>query len=665
MAAVLYLISFMLMGCAVTRCLFPRRQVLTRVWMGACLGVFLMMWLPYLSAFLFGFTLKAHVLALLAAVMITLGCAVSVRRTAAVRWGDEDRSLLVTMLFTVVPLFLFSMVLEWTHNIRPAADGLHVGQSTYGDLNLHLSIITSMRNASVPADYSIYPGARLSYPFLTDTLSTSCMLLGMDLRAAVLVPSGVMLLLLYSGYIILADRIFHRRRTAVLAFLFFFLNGGLGFLYAFDMIGVSLGSAGANQLQEGVGVLARLRNILYGWYQAPANHAEFTTYNLRWSNILCDMLIPQRTILGGWCQLLPCLYLTYDLADSGSGREDTAPGRFRNALFLGIWAGGLVMIHTHSFFALGLTSIGWTIWCAVRGKGRFLQRILPWAVYGGTALLLALPQLLVWTFGQVGGSDHFLSFHFNWVNNSGSAGLRDGYLWFYIKNIGLPFVLILLSLLEKNGKRRFLAAGAFTIFVTAELIQFQPNEYDNNKLFYVWYMFGAMLAADFAWEIWDRMKPLCSRFAAAALAGVICFSSAGLSFAREAVSDYMLFSKYDVEAAEFIEKETPQHAVFISWTQHINPVCALAGRDIVCGPDLWLYYHGLNTWERQMDIREFYRDPAGNRKMLEDYNVSYIFVGSYERANLTIDEDALDREFDRVFESSNGEIAIWRVNHDE
>ena len=56
----------------------------------------------------------------------------------------------------------------------------------------------------------------------------------------------------------------------------------------------------------------------------------------------------------------------------------------------------------------------------------------------------------------------------------------------------------------------------------------------------------------------------------------------------------------------------------MTWTQHINPVCALAGRDIVCGPDLWLYYHGLNTWERQMDIREFYRDPAGNRKMLEE-----------------------------------------------
>ena len=183
MAAVLYMISFMLMGCVVTRCLFPRRHFLTRVWMGACLGVFLMMWMPYLSAFVFGFTLKAHVLALFAAVMLTLGCAASGRRTAAARWGDEDRSLLVTMLFTVVPLFLFSMVLEWTHNIRPAADGLHVGQSTYGDLNLHLSIITSMRNASVPADYSIYPGARLSYPFLTDTLSTSCMLLGMDLRA--------------------------------------------------------------------------------------------------------------------------------------------------------------------------------------------------------------------------------------------------------------------------------------------------------------------------------------------------------------------------------------------------------------------------------------------------------------------------------------------------
>ena len=662
MAAVLYTLSFILMGCAMTRWLFPRWRVLTRVWAGGSLGVFLMMWLPYLSAFVFSFSLKAHVLALFGGVALTLLCALRGRKTAARRWSEEDRSLLIPMLFTVLPLFLFTMWLEWTHNIRPAADGLHVGQSTYGDLDLHLSIITSMRNAAVPADYSIYPGARLSYPFLTDTLSTSCMILGMDLQTAVLFPSAVMLLLVYSGYFILADRIFPRKRTAVLAFLFFFLNGGLGFLYAFDMTGVSLGSEGANQLQEGVGLAARLRNILYGWYQAPANHAEFTTYNLRWSNIVCDMLIPQRTILGGWCALLPCLYMTYDLAD----RELNGEGaRIRDAVLLGVWAGGLVMIHTHSFFALGLLSIGWTVWCAFRAKGRFLQRIMPWIIYGGTALVIAVPQLLIWTFGQVGRSDNFLSFHFNWVNNSYSGGLRDGYLWFYIKNIGLPFVLLLLSLLEKDTKRRFLAAGAFMIFLTAELFQFQPNEYDNNKLFYVWYMFGAMLAADFAWELLDRMKPLRTRWAAAVIGAVLCFSSAGLSFAREAVSDYRLFSNYDLEAAEFIENETPEHAVFMSWTQHINPVSALAGRVTVCGPDLWLYYHGIRTGDRQSEIREFYRDPVGNRQILEKYGVGYIFVGSNERSNLAIDDDALDREYDMVFESSNGEIMIYKVRNDE
>ena len=68
MLAVLYCICFLLADCAMIRSLFPHTRMIARIWMGACFGLFLMMWLPYLAAFFVDFSLKAHVIALIAAV---------------------------------------------------------------------------------------------------------------------------------------------------------------------------------------------------------------------------------------------------------------------------------------------------------------------------------------------------------------------------------------------------------------------------------------------------------------------------------------------------------------------------------------------------------------------------------------------------------------------
>ncbi len=667
MFAVLYTVAFLLTGYVLIRTVLPKTPMFYRIWLGGALGIFLMMWLPYLAGLLLDFTILAHMAALGAAAAAVIVCSVLRNKSVPVSWTREDTGILKCLAWVTVPLLLLSVYLEYTHNLRPAADGsLHVGQSTYGDLNLHLSIITSMRNASLPADYSIYPGELLSYPFLTDSLSTSMMLLGMDLRGAVLFPSSLLLLLTYAGYYLLAQRVLNKKGTVLLATLFFFLNGGLGFLYAFDMTGVSLGSSGYNELQSGTGLISRIGNILNGWYQAPANHAEFTMYNLRWSNVICDMLIPQRTTLGGWCQVLPCLYLLYDAFCPASQQvPQTEENIYAKTFLLGIWAGGLVMIHTHSFLALGLISAGWLIYDFLHPERTAPHSLLRWISYGALALLIALPQLFTWTFHQVEGSSHFLSFHFNWVNNSGNNGLRDGYLWFYIKNIGLPFVLLLLSLLEKNSRRRHIASGIFVLFLAAEFFQFQPNEYDNNKLFYVWYMFGAMLAADFAMELFAALKAVRARYVMAVIGCVLCFSSALLSLARETVSDYMLFSAEETHAAEYIENNTPEHAVFVTWNEHINPVSSLAGRQIICGPDLWLYYHGFSTGARQQELREFYAEPREHLDLLDKYGADWIWIGSWERSGLTVNLNQMETLFDRVYESSDGSIRIYRRNLDE
>ncbi len=648
MVAALYLIVYLLCGAAIVQLLLPAHKSLTRWWLGLSLGLFLLMWLPALMAFVFRFSKTAHYFALIPLALITLGAFFARdKKHALKKWDQEETTFLIILVTIALPLTVLGGYLQYTHNLRLAADGsYHVGQSTYGDLPLHTAIITSMRDASFPPDYSILPGELLSYPFLMDSLSTSLYMFGFSLQLSMIVPGTLMMALCFAGYLLIAREMAGSKRAVVLAALLFFLNGGLGFLYTFDRA--------AGDVSE------RLHEVMDGYYKTPTNQPD--PYNLRWSNVIADLMIPQRTILGGWAMIMPCIYLLFTAFAPWRQESKT---NIRHLLLLGIWAGGLPLIHTHSFLALGLLSGGFLLYTLLRAPREFaVSRLLPWLYYGVIALVLALPQLVTWTFTQASGSSHFLRLQFNWVNNPDRQGLIDLYLWFYIKNIGLPVILLLCALVEKNPKHRFLAAGAFMIFLAAELIRFQPNEYDNNKLFYIWYMIGAILAADYAVTLFDRLRGLRGRYVLAGFSAVIFFLSAGLTLAREVVSDYQSFSKEDIAAAAYIEQETPAHAVFLTgFEQHLNPVSSLAGRTIVCGPGLWLYYHGFDTTQRNRDIARFYSDPKSNMDVLIKYQVEYILLSSYERSSNYFDLDyaGIESVFPLSYTSDNGEISIYMV----
>lgn len=642
MAGFLYLGIYLAAGIFMVRRLLPRKNMPVRIWLGLCLGLMLAMWLPALAAFFLRFSVAAH----MAALPVLLGLAALAHRFRAPHtprpWDTEDTALLKALGYTALPMTALSVYLLYTHNLRPENGALYVGQATYGDLPLHLGIITSLRGAALPAEYSILPGQQLSYPFLCDALSTGLMVLGGSLRLALLVPGALMMALTFSGFMVFALKAAKDRRSAVLAFFLLFINGGLGFLYAADMAGVSLGAGGDHQLQAGVW-LDRLRNILDGWYQTPVNHAEFTTYNLRWSNIVADLLVPQRTFLGGWSMLMPCLYLLYDglMAEKRDIRQFT---------LLGLMAGGLPLVHTHSYLALVLVSAGWLVWDALKKRD-----LLPWGVYVAMAGVLSLPQLIFFTFRQAGSSQSFLSFQFNWVN--GMGGMKDAYLFFYLKNIGLPFLLLIFSLFEK--RHRFLYSGAFVIFIAAELVRFQPNEYDNNKLLYVWYALCSVPVAEYAFRLWDRLRGLGARRLIAGLTLFCFFISGALSLAREVKSNYMMFSQSDVETARWVENNTARDALFITGTQHINPVSALAGRRIVCGPELWLFYHGFSLAGRQKDLYTFYTSSAPDAGIAEKYGAEYILLSPSEKAAYGTEKETFDKLFEKVYE--NDESAVYRV----
>lgn len=737
MLALLYFALYVFCGLVIVRCLLPRHSVLTRAWLGASLGLLLMMWLPALMAFAVDFGIAAHLLAVIPLGLATGGTYLGRDKRPARGWDAAETTLLRQMLLVVVPLTILSGYLQYTHCVRIAEDGSWWGgQSTYGDLAMHMSFVTSLKNASFPPEYALFPGQQLSYPFLMDSLSTSFYLMGWSLQSALVIPGTLMMTLCYMGVICLAREMTAGKKTVILAALLFFLNGGLGFIYDFDLAGGTEAVWQNGEWTETPTLWTRVQAILDGYYMTPTNQP--TPNNLRWSNVIADLMLPQRTLLGGWCMVIPCFYLLWTTFNAEKREERP----LRPVLLLGVWGGALPLIHTHSFVALALCSAGLLIYdCFHSGKQRlaeeparprwrvrllwgasavyaalaagwlfwlypndpeglnrwlliawlllaaanaaaavywqvpgglsvsrsFLPKLGWYAIYGGVACVLSVPQLFGFTFNQVfqegmqEASNSFIQPWFNWVNSSDGtlSGMIDGYGWFYLKNIGLPFLMLVFALFERNPRWRRIFAGALPIILAGEFIRFQPNIYDNNKLLYLAWLLCAMIVADWCRVLWGRLKGFRARPFIAALAAVTIFLSAGLTLWRECVSNYQLFSAGAVQVGEYVRDETEEDAVFLTGVHHLNPVASIGGRRIVCGPDLWLYYHGLDTNTRKADIARFYADPEGNQDVIDLYGVDYVVVSSYERSDYRPDTAALDALYTRVYQ--NGEATIWRV----
>ena len=634
MGGILLLCGFLACGVVTADGLFRNKNGLIRVWLGLCTGLMLMMWLPASLAFLMDFTRSANLLALGIAAVLAFAvwfCSRKKARRDEGFWGDIPVWL---PLVLIVPLSLLSGYLQYSHILRDVDGALHVGQSTYGDLCLHLGIATSLRNAAFPPDYSILPGAMLGYPFLADSMVTSMLLFGGDLAASFVITGTLMMVLVYTGFVIFAWELTKKKSAVILAFVLMFINGGLGFLYTFDGV-----------FQDST----LLREVFTGFYKTPTNQPDL---NLRWVNVICDMMVPQRTLLTGWMALLPALYMLCNAVQQKQARWFT---------LLGIWAGLMPMVHTHSFFALGLMSAGvmaHQVICAdADERAECFVRFL---CYGLLAVALALPQLLTWTFPQTidGGS---LTFRFNWVNNQGNGRLIDGYFWFWIKNVGLVYLFMLPAALstKKGSFMRSASIGALVIYTVAELIQFQPNPYDNNKLFYVAYMLMLPVVSLYLVQLYRKLRGIRGRTLFACLFVLCSVLSGGLSIAREVVSDYQLLSADEAAAAQFIEENLPADAVILTGDQHNNAVAALTGRDIVCGTGSYLYYHGLDYSDQYYAMKGMLSDPENHLDLFDAYGVDYIYISDQERYGQNANEDWFMENCAIIHQSGNVRIYAW------
>ena len=631
MIGILYYVYFLILGFLFSKYIF-NRNIYFHIWIGGVIGNVVLMVGIILPSFIFGFTIPSHIILF---ILATIALLILIKKKGLPKFNikttKKDEMNGKIFAFLVIPIFILIAILLTNHILVPKDGGVASGQSTYGDLNMHLGFVTGISEQKVfPPNYNFLSGTKLNYPFLVDSLSSSLYSMGTSLRTSVLIPSYAISLFLIMGFYYLAYKITESKRASIISTVFFFLGGGLGFIYFLD-------GARSN--------ISAITRIFTGYYETPTNILE---YNLRWVNPICDMIIPQRTTMAGWFMIMPCLWLLIDGFKTNNRKS---------FIILGFLASSLPMIHTHSFMALGVISIGMLIFSLIKAKEK-KKVFWNWVIYGGIVLILGFPQLFIWTFTQTAGNDSFVRFHFGWENEI------DPYLWFYIKNWGLTAIFAIPAFLHANSDNKKLIISALLLFIIAELFVFQPNNYDNNKLVFIVYMIILINCGNWYIHVFDKLKKVTGRYYLLVLLIILSTLSGVLSIGREMYSggEYLTFTNDMIKMGDYIRENTESDKLFLTSTTHINTPATLAGRNVYVGSSIYVYFHGFGDQynERNNIVNRIY---SGSYEELiylcQENNIDYIYLGVYEKNSLIINWETFDK-LEKVV--SFGEEALYKVS---
>ena len=226
------------------------------------------------------------------------------------------------------------------------------------------------------------------------------------------------------------------------------------------------------------------------------------------------------------------------------------------------------------------------------------------------------------------------------------------------------FLLSPLAFFFSDRQQHAAAFPAVFIFLLCEFFVFQPNIYDNNKLFYISYAFFCMLVGDLVIVLLEKLRSVRLRAFLLSILLIISTNAALLTIGREVVSGlpqyaYRLFSRNAVSAANYIRENTASDALFLTTSNHNNSVAALSGRNVFCGCPSYLFYHGLDYSDRIALESLLLSDRTAFESLHEELGIDYVYIGDYEKG-AGCDASYFEENYPAVF--SSGEVSIYKIS---
>jgi len=513
--------------------------------------------------------------------------------------------------------------------------------NTWSDWSFHASYTTTfVYGHNLPPQNPIFAGTPFRYPFAPDFASAVLVGGGWSIPAALIWPSWAVTVLALSGLILWARRLAGGIGAGVIAVTLTLLGGGLGFWFFF-------GDAAR------LGLITTLLHI-------PRTYDRFDPpVNIQWYNPILSYYLPQRSFVFGAAVVMAVLLLLtppllhtpfFDwratlAAVRQSWRRWTIKSEAAAFLVAGALTGLLPLIHVHSLVVLGVVTACWAL----------LFPRPAWIGFFAVMLLLAVPRLLMAVPGDPGAppEHQYPRWLIGWVSGADSPP------WFWIKNTGLFIPLLLLALLSPlalRGRARLLIAPFSLVFLIANLIKFQPWDWDNSKLLVFWYLAGGVAVGALLVRLW-RSHPLGAIGATAiwlslTLSGVLSL----MQYLPPQGPSYVWFSAEQVQLAANVRRLTPPKAVFVTGEQPNNPVADLAGRSVLMSYPGWLWSYGIDYSQREADLLRIYQGGANALDLLHRYHADYVVIGPDERSTMQPNVDYFSARFRLVLQTANYQI---------
>ena len=228
--------------------------------------------------------------------------------------------LIIIFGFLFANLFLSHMLFQ-----KPG--GMYSGGSAWGDVAFHLSLISNFSQRGLQLNSSpLFLGSSLAYPFLPDLISALMVNAGASLQIALIIPSLIFILIAVAMIYLLTFKIAKSKIGAFLAPFLFFFNGTIfGIYYFWQDFQVS--HVGFWQFFDAM----------------TKQYTNLSAYNIAFSNIICDYVLPQRTFVMGLAIGLFVIYFLWEYWQTEKRKY---------LVCAGIALSVIPLIHTHSFVAL-------------------------------------------------------------------------------------------------------------------------------------------------------------------------------------------------------------------------------------------------------------------------------------------------------------------------
>ena len=440
------------------------------------------------------------------------------------------------------------------------------GGWNWSDFLVHISIGKSIAAGNFPPQVPYFAGVPLTYHWFADFHGAlTALVAGIDIIPVYAISSALMAGALALVAWELARLLTDDGRVATLAAVFVLFTGGMGYL----RLPIDLAAGGGS-------VTDLLSNTSYdntwfgGWpyFRIPS--------------VLGTGLLAHRATTFG----LPGLVASVLLLAHSLGRRPSG------VALAGVLA---ALLAPFQFFFFPATYLIVLLLVIARRTWREPTALRDAALFLAP-LVLALPFVLSPVLQQAGSGAARL------VLGWESAPLADGPLavaFFYLTNLGIPFLLALVAALRRDlPSRWFLTAWLVALFLVPNLVQASAISFDMNKYFQVMWIAVAIMAA---WLIARWPRPL--------IALILAFSvlSPALVSTWFVIGQPIVLTAGQERAARWIEANTPERTVFVTDDWVASPV-DLAGRLRLTTFGPYVANLGYDPSQRAVDVQRIYCD---------------------------------------------------------